>query len=66
MTRALAIGKRAHSLSTFVIICEKEIIQAFMAEGFKKPFAVIHIPDFTSSLCYETKADLHVGPRELI
>ena len=48
MTRALAIGKRTHRLGAFVIVCEKEVVQAFMTEGFKKPFAVIRVSEYVS------------------
>lgn len=40
MTRAFAVGKRAHRLGAFIFIRQEEVVQAFMAEGFKEPFAI--------------------------
>lgn len=37
---SLAIGKRTDSLSTFVFVCEEELIQAIVPEGFEEPFTI--------------------------
>lgn len=41
MTRALRVGKGAHSLGGFIIISHQEVIQAFMPELFEEPLAAV-------------------------
>ena len=40
VTRSRAIGEGADGLGALVLVCHDEIVQAFMANRFEKPFAM--------------------------
>jgi len=63
ITRARRVGKGAHSLGGFVIICHQEIIQTLVAEPFEEPLAAIDISLVTSTPSCTVYMDRYIHVR---